>query len=185
MTTSADLFELVFAALAPDPVSPDSPPPTAAGDNVDRPGIVPTQSDQYPRISVRMISETKQSQGRGSIGFITSTTIRVVGVASAPVSIDDVRVSMIEAKIWQLKAQIERAIINSYPLFSSVQQLASVQTQLAFDAQATMLAGVQSDYTFEIYEDADDFAPIPADVLDEITAHLPGNGPGFTAALQF
>ena len=55
------------------------------------------------------IPETKQSQGHGTIGFTTTVTIRTVGEASAPVSIDDARISAIEAQTWSLKRQIELA----------------------------------------------------------------------------
>jgi hypothetical protein len=99
--------------------------------------------------------------------------IRVIGEVSAPVSVNDARASEIEQKLWPLKAEIERAIINSYPLFEQVQQLVSVQTQFAFDAQATMLAGIQSDYTFEIYETADDFAQLEVEQITEIRASDP------------
>jgi hypothetical protein len=183
MTTAADLFDLIYAALLPDVTQQDSPVPTDAGARIDRPGVVPAQGGQYPRVSMRLIGETKQSQGHASIGFTTSVTIRVVGEASAPVSLADVHVSTIEAQLWRLKRQIEVAIIGSYPLAGLVQQLATVQSQLSFDAQATMLAGVQSDFTFELYEDASDFAPIGSAPLTSLDAHLPGNGPGFLAPL--
>ncbi len=135
---------------------------------------------------MRLVSETKQWQGRGSIGFTTTATIRVVGEASAPVSIDDARSSEIEAQVWSLKRQIELAIINSYPLFGLVQQLASVQTQLSYDAQSRMLGGVQMDLTFEFYEDENDFPPPAAAEVAGFDVHLPpdpalpANGPGFS-----
>lgn len=181
MATAADLLDIIYAALVPSEANPE---PTDAQDRVDRPGVLPTQPDEYPRVKMRLVSETKQSQGRSSVGFLTSVTIRVVGEAAAPVSLDDVRVSTIEAQTWALKRQIELAIINSYPLFSLIQQLATVQTQLSFDAQSTMLGGVQSDFTFEIYEDESDFPPpTPADV-DGFDVHLPAGGPGFSTSTQ-
>lgn len=168
--TGDELFDLVAAVFAR---LEDGSYPTSAEGRVDRPGLLPTQPDGYPRVKLRMIGETKQGQGRGSIGFTTTPVIRVVGEVSAPVSVNDARASEIEQKLWPLKAEIERAIINSYPLFEQVQQLVSVQTQFAFEAQATMLAGIQSDYTFEIYETAEDFAPHPVPPLTEIHATDP------------
>lgn len=169
MTTAADLFELVYAALLPQPTYS----PTSAEGRIDRNGVLPTQPDDYSRIKLRLISENKQSMGRSSLSFLTTPTIRIIGEVAAPVSAVDARASGIENELWALKAQIERAIINSNPLFQRVQQLVSVQTQLAYEAQATMLAGIQSDYTFEIYETADDFAPPEVDDLTAIVVSDP------------
>lgn len=180
MTTSAKLFDLMFLAVRPDAAGAW---PTDAEDRVDRPGVIPTQSDQYPRIKMRMLSENKQSQGRSGIGFTTNVTIRVTAEASAPVRVDDPRFSDIESACWRLKRQIEIAIINSYPLFSVIQQLAAVQTQLAFDVQATMLGGVQSDWTFEFYEEGEDFAAIAADDLAVLALTDPTHRVGFETDL--
>lgn len=170
MTTAAALFDLIAAVFDQ---REDQTWPTIAEGRVDRPGVLPTQPDDYPRLKLRLIGETKLGDGRGSIGFTTTPVIRILGEVSAPVSVDDVRVSDIESQLWAFKAQIERAIINSYPLFEQVQQLVSVQTQFAFDAQATMLAGIQSDFTFEIYESAEDFAPLVTEPLTEIVTTDP------------
>lgn len=179
MTTAADLFELAYQQLTP---TDKLEAPTSAEDRVRRPGDLPTQSDAYPNIDMRLISETKQSTGRGSIGFTTTATIRFTGKVSAPANIEEPLTSDIEVRLWTLKREIERAIINSYPLFSVVQQLVSVQSQLAYDAAATHLAGIQSDYTFEFYESAEDFAPLPVDDLTQIVATDANHpGAGFTA----
>ncbi|MDH4745826.1 hypothetical protein OMP43_17510 [Sphingomonas sp. CBMAI 2297] len=170
MTTAADLFDLVVAVFAQ---REDQSWPTSAEGRVDSPGVLPTQPDDYPRTKLRLIGETKLGQGRGSIGFVTTPIIRVISEVSAPVSITDAKSSEVEERLWAIKAENERAIINSQPLFQHVQQLISVQTQFAFEAQATMLAGIQSDYTFEIYETAEDFAPLPTEILTEIVATDP------------
>jgi hypothetical protein len=52
-----------------------------------------------------------------------------------------------------------------------------VQSQFAYTASATRLAGIQCDYTFELYQDADDFAPLPADEITELRAVDPLHPP--------
>lgn len=178
--TGDDLFELVRAQLL---LADDGKPATSAGDRVQTPGDMPSQQGDYPIIKLRLVGETKQSQGRGSIGYLTIVTIRVNGEVSAPADVEDPLTSDVEQRLWTLKREIERAIINRYPLFFHVQQLASVQTQLAFTAEATHLAGIQSDYAFEIYETAEDFAPLPLDVVTEIRAVDP-NHPGIALATR-
>lgn len=169
MTTPIELLESVQFVLNGR---------TAAEDRIAIPGDLPTQPDQLPILKVRIVAESKQSTGRGSIGFTTIVTIRVMGEVSELADIDDdMLVSAVQAKLLALKAQVERAIINSYPLFRIVQQLVSVQTQFAYTANATHLAGIQSDYAFEIFESADDFAPLDVDDITEMHAVDPLHPP--------
>lgn len=171
---AAGLLELVAAQLTP---VAGREPPTSAADRVRRPGDLPTQPDVYPVLKLRMIGETKQSLGRGTPGWLVTVTIRVIGETAAPALVSDPKSSEIEARLWLLKDEIERAIINSYPLFSHVQQLAAVQTQLAFALEGKHLAGIQSDYTFEIVESGEDFAPLAADEITELHAVDPLHPP--------
>ncbi len=177
MTSAADLISAVQAALADR---------TDAEDRVAIPGDLPTQPGQFPMLKVRVAAEAKSATGRGTIGFNTLVTIRVLSEVSEPVDPDDdMLVASIQAKLLALKTQVERAIINNGPLFRIVQQLASVQTQFAYTASATRLAGLQSDYTFEIYEGAEDFAPVDADdveALDLVATNYPPAG--FSASLH-
>lgn len=148
------------------------------------PGDLPTPPGAYPNFKLRLTGETKQSIGRSSIGFNTQVTIRVEGEVSEPVDLnDDVAVSQITAKLTDLKRLAERAIINSYPLFRVVQQLVSVTTQFSYAAEATRLAGIQCDYTFEIFESAEDFFPLEADELLGIDATDPAH-PGTGLAVD-
>lgn len=175
--SAADVMAAVAAALGPT----NGAFPTAAGSRISLPGMLPTQSDQYPRLKLRFVSETKQSLGRGSVAFTTTVTIRVDGEVSEPVPLlDDVNRSAVECRLTVLKTQVERAIINSYPLFGMVQQLAGVATQWAYSAQDTMLGGIQSDYTFEIFEDETDFPPPDGEPIAGFDVHLPAGGPGFS-----
>jgi len=160
---SEQLLDLVHAALTAEGA-------TDAGDRVQRPGDLPTQLSQYPVLKLRLIGEDRQSLGRGGIHFLTTATIRVVGEVSEPAALDDPNISAAEASLWALKRQVERAIVNSYPLFRVVQQLAFVKTQLAFAAGAQHLAGIQSDYGFEFHEGAESFAPVLTNALTEVDA---------------
>lgn len=169
MTTAADVANAVRDALMGR---------TAAGERIAVPGELPTQPNQYPIQKVRIVAESKQSTGRGSIGFLTLVTIRVIGEVGEPVDAEnDLLVSPAIAKLLALKEQTERAIINSYPLFRIVQQLAGVQTQFAYDANALRLAGIQSDYAFEMFQSAEDFAPLDVDDLTDMHAVDPLHPP--------
>lgn len=165
MTTTADVWTAMHAALIGK---------TAADERVAVPGDLPTQQNQQPILKLRVLAENKQSTGRGSIGFLTLVTVRLLGEVSEPVDPDDdLLVSTVQASLLALKDQAERAIINSYPLFSIVQQLLSVQTQFAYTANAQHLAGIQSDYTFEIFQTADDFAPLETSPISQLQADDP------------
>lgn len=169
MTTEVEVFAALQDALADK---------TDAEGRIAVPGDLPTQSDQFPMLKARVLAEDKQATGHGSISFLTLLTIRINGEVSEPVDPDDdILVATIQAKLLALKRQVEIAIINSYPLFRIVQRLVGVQSQFAYTASATRLAGIQCDYTFELYQDADDFAPLPADEITELRAVDPLHPP--------
>jgi hypothetical protein len=161
MTTSLDILDLTVAALAEAG--------TDAQDRIWRPGDMPTQSDQYPNFRAKIVSETRISLGRDTVHFTTTCVVRLTGEVSAPAEIGNVNASTAETKLWSLKRQAEIAIVNSYPLFAEIQQLASVQSQLAFTSEAaTHLAGIQIDLAFEFYEGPENFAPIEAEDITDI-----------------
>lgn len=169
MASADDVFAAVQAALGTTTVRLSIP-----GD------LATPQNGVYPNLKLRIEGDNKLSMGRSSVGFTTTVVIRIIGEVSEPVAIDDdVAVSQVIAKLLVLKRIVERAVINSYPLFNIVQQLTSVTTQFSYVAADTRLAGVQSDYAFEIFETADDFAPLEVDDLALIAAldpHHPGVG---------
>lgn len=170
MTSSDEILDLMHAALTAEGA-------TDAGGRVARPGDLPTQLGQYPIHKLRLIGESRQSLGRGGVQFVTTATVRVVTEMSEPAPFEPGVLSPAEAALWTIKKQVERAIINSYPLFRVIQQLASINSQLAFTAQATHLAGIQSDFAFEFYEGADSFARLPLNDLTEIVAEDPLHPP--------
>jgi len=172
MITSLDLLALTHAAvlgegrLATPPVYA-----TAAEGRVFKPGDWPSQDGLYPLVKMRLIAEDRQSMARsGAAQFTTAATIRITGEVSAPAQFDDAGATVAETQLWQLKRQIEVAIVNSYPLTAVIQQIASMRSQLSFNSEAaTHLAGVQIDLALEFYEGAESFAPVAADELDQIT----------------
>ncbi|WP_242183090.1 hypothetical protein [Sphingomonas sp. CARO-RG-8B-R24-01] len=176
MTTSQDLLCLTVAALKGDEVVA----PTDARDRVFSPGDWPTQSDQYPLLKVRLLSETKQSLGKGGIMFRVTATIRILAEVSEPVQFENAGATAAEIAIWRLVRQCECGVINSYPLTGLLQEFPSIRTELASSSEsATHLAGAQIDIDMEFIQDANDFAPLPVSDLTEIefddTAH-PGAG---------
>lgn len=172
MTTSDQLLDLVGQALL-GPAAGAQPPvyATDGQDRVFRPGDWPAQPDQYPIWKLRVVRESKQSIARsGAPEFIVTTTVRAIGEVSAPADVDDAGAGAAEASLWRLKAQGEAAIINSYPLTASIQQIASVESQLAYTSQSeTHLAGVQIDLALEFFQGPEDFAPIESDPLTDLT----------------
>ena len=155
MTTSLDLLNLCLSALKADGA-------TDAGRRVYSPGDWPSQQATLPQIKLRIVREARQSLSRsGAPQFTTTATIRILVEAQAFALEDDAGAANAQAYAWALKRQTEVAIINSYPLFAQIQQLASMRSDLAFNADgATHLAAVQMDLDLEFYEGAENFAPI-------------------------
>ncbi|NIJ07237.1 hypothetical protein FHS31_000833 [Sphingomonas vulcanisoli] len=170
MSSSLDLLGLTVAALLGPQATADPPfYATDAGAGVASPGDWPTQQDQYPRIKVFVFGETKTSGGRGGINFTVVTTIRVIGEVSKPVQINDGGAGAAMAALGALNAQIECAVINSYPLTGQLQQFPSIRSQLAFNADgATHLAGIHIDIDMEHFQSEEDFAPIASSDLNEL-----------------
>lgn len=173
VTTSLDLLDLVFqAVLAAD---------TNAEGRVYKPGDWPVQPDQYPIVKMRLLGESRQGIAvSGGPEFTTTATIRLQLEVSAPATIDDVGATAAETNAWTLKRQVEVAIINSYPLFGRIQNLAAIRSQLAFSSEAaTHLAGVQMDLDLVFYEGPESFAAIEAVPLTAVRltdTHHPGAG---------
>jgi hypothetical protein len=181
ITTSQDLLTLSIAALTVTNAT------TTAQARVFAPGDWPTQPDQYPILKLRLTAEDRQSLGRGGAPeFTTTTTIRIMGEVSEPASVDNGGASLAEASLWQLKRQVEVAIINSYPLTSLLQHFPSIRSQLAYNSDGpTHLAGIQIDIQMEFYEGPESFAPVDATDLDEISLTATNYPPaGFAADLQ-
>lgn len=160
MTTSFDILDAVQAAV----VAAN----TNAGTRVFRPGDWPSQSETKPQIKLRLFDENRVSISRsGAPEFTTTATIRVLAEVEAPASEADAGASAAEAAVWALKRQIEVAVVNSYPLTAMIQQIASMRSQLAFNAEGAMhLGAVQIDLAIEFYEGPESFAPVGSDNID-------------------
>lgn len=171
-TTSDTLLKLCVAELRADGA-------TDAGRRVYSPGDWPSQKATLPQIKLRLIREIRQSLCRsGPPEFTTTATVRILGEAQAYAEADDVGAAKARDAAWALKRQIEVAIINSYPLFSEIQQLASMRSELAANSDGeTHIAAVQMDLDLEFFEGAESFAPIrttcPIDMMVNVTNYPP------------
>ena len=177
-TTSADLLQLSNAAVLNA---------TDAQNRVYKPGDWPSQDDQYPLIKQRIISEQRTSLGRsGAIEFITVVTIRFTIEVSAPATVDDAGATGAESALWQIKRQLEVAVINSSALTQRISNIPTMTSQLAFNSEgATHLAGVQIDLQLEFYEGPESFAPIASVEPDQVVATNTSLPPtGFAVDLQ-
>ena len=163
MTTSLDLLDLIQAAIVGAG--------TNAAERVFRPGDWPSQPSTVPQIKLRLLSESRASISRsGAPQFTTTATIRAFLEVQEPASEDDAGAGIAEAAAWSLKRQVEVAVVNSYPLTKQIQQIASIRAQFAFNSEGAMhLAMVVLDLDLEFYEGPDNFAPIDAEDLDEIS----------------
>ena len=154
---------------------------TDAGTRVYTPGDGPSQQRTLPQIKLRLARETRQSLSRsGAPHFRTTATVRILAEAQSYALEDDEGAERAQAAAWAIKRQVEVAIINSYPLFDVVEQLANMRADLAFNADGALhIAGIQMDLDFEFYEGAENFAPIFAetisDVLIEPTNYAPAS----------
>lgn len=162
LVTSQSLLGLFETVLTADGA-------TAANDLVFQPGSWPTQRGRMPIIKLRILRERRVSQGRGTPGYTTTATIRVLGEVEAYAREDDAGATAAEAACWALKRQIEVAIVNSYQLFMRIQQIASIDSGLVINSEgATHIAAVVMDFAVEFFEDTDSFAPTAADEVDEL-----------------
>ena len=176
--SSQDLLAFVVSALT------DTIGATDAGNRVYAPGDWPTQPDQYPIIKLRLTAENRTAISRsGPPQFTTTANVQIVGEVSAPAEADNAGAVAAENSLWSLKRQIEVAFINSYPLMSQIQKIASMNSTTGFDATgSTHLAVLQMDVALEFYEGPEDFAPIDAGDIDEVDVSVPDYPPtGLTA----
>jgi hypothetical protein len=171
MTTTKDLLDLTWSALigAGLEANPASYA-TASEQRVYRPGDWPTWDQQYPATKLRVVSESKISQGYGDILMTVTATIRIISQVSAPASDEDGGASEAEAALWVLATQNERAVINSYPLTGLLQRFTSITSQLTFTSEGeTHLAGIQTDIAMEFMQSEEDFAPLESAPLEQIS----------------
>jgi hypothetical protein len=152
---------------------------TAANDRVYQPGDWPTQRGQMPIIKLRILRERRVSQGRGTPGYNTTTTIRVLGEVEAYAQVDNAGAAAAEAACWALKRQIEVAIVGSYDLYTRISQIVSIDSALVINSEgATHIAAIVMDFALEFFEDQDSFAPIDATDVDEVQLSATNYAPG-------
>lgn len=161
MTTSSEILMMVREACYGR---------TDALTRVYGPGDWPSQSDTMPILKLRLLSEDRQCLSRnGPPEFTTTASIRIIGEVSAAAAEDDAGATVAETALWFLKRQVEVAVINSYPLTRAIQQIATVRSQIAFNADSELhLASIQMDLAIEFFESAEDFAEVYSAPLTSI-----------------
>lgn len=175
MTTSADLLDLVQAALV------DA---TTAGARVYRPGDWPLWDGTLPAIRLRVTLEDKQALGRAGVKFTVTTTVRIVASVAAVALEDDAGAAAAETAVATLQRQIEAAVINSQPLTAQIQRFAFVRSATGFTADGEKhQAAVNIDLGLEFYQDETDFAPIDSDPLETVDIAVPDPAAGLTISL--
>ncbi|PHM22454.1 ATP-binding protein [Xenorhabdus budapestensis] len=135
-----------------------------------------TRGDDYPCILVQTTFDHKKSHGRNAPQFDTITTVRVTGRLEAFDSELGNGAEQAELALETLRAQIERAVINSYALTKEIQQFAEIRSQIDIDASGEgHLAQLLMDIDIEYYQGPEDFYPIEANPLEgiDVTIAMP------------
>ncbi len=144
---------------------------TDAGQSVFNPRDWPTWDGQYPCILTQVLSDTKQSQGRGSLSFIAVSTIRVICRAAAPGGDDDLGTSTAENEAWAMARQVEVAVINGPAVAPYVMQYPTIDSQVRVTSDGDQsVADVAVDIAMEYRLTGEDFASIATVSIAEQTA---------------
>lgn len=173
--TEAELLDLAHSALL------DA---TDAGARVFRPGDWPAQDVALPALKLRMPMIDKVSQGRASIGFTATASLRIIGQVTAPADEDEPGDGAAEAALMALARQVEVAVINSQPLTAALQQFPFIRTRLDYAAAGEKHVAVfNMDIGLEYYQGPDDFAPIATDDIEEAEVTIPDPPAGGTITI--
>ena len=128
---------------------------TLAGPRVFSPRDTTTYSGSYPAILVQARSERKQGWRKGGLSFTTTASILVNA------RVEHIDPAVVETQLETFQFQIERAIITYYPLYTVIQQFASIDTdvQVASDGkkhigEIAMVFGLEYAEIFDPITDA-------------------------------
>jgi hypothetical protein len=156
MTDRWELRKLVIAAL--------KNAKTIARENIFSPGDTPSWNGEYPKLVIRSPRERKDSLGRVAPQFNTVATITVVGQLEAPTEEEA------ETQLDTFGKQIERALINDFDLTEKIQQFLFVETQTTTTSEGKGHIGeIAVAFGLEFYQGQEDFAPIEADPIEQVT----------------
>lgn len=134
---------------------------TAAGSRVFTPRTFPTWKNDYPMILVRRAHEHKQGTGRnGASQFNTTGTLSIIIRCTAPGAVADAAAEIAQDAAWDIKRQVEVALVNATPLMIQLQQIPTIDSEgRDFGDGAQPVAEVRIALALEWFEDPRSFAP--------------------------
>lgn len=141
--------------------------PTLARDRVYSLRDMPTKIKEYPLLNVDTPQERKESLGRNAPQYTTTATVIVTGTVASQNYADTV--DQLEA----LSEQVVRAVVNDPPLYNMIQQITTIDTQLATNSDgADQLGMLMVNFSIEYYEGPEDFHPLETDAFNDIAAQI-------------
>ncbi|MDR3513780.1 MAG: hypothetical protein P4L73_19255 [Caulobacteraceae bacterium] len=166
MTTTAKLVRLTVEALRAAR--------TDAGDRVYSPGDWPTKTSILPVLLVQARRDDKVSQGRGSIAFTTTSTVRITGRVDATGAPADAGGEHAEDRLWRLQRQAERAVINADGIAPLLQQFPTIRTEIGFNSEGQLQLGeFVMEIAMEYFQGPEDFFETPTTDITGFDVTLP------------
>lgn len=143
---------------------------TGAGENVIVALSWPQTVASLPAILIDPVyTEHRESLGRNAPQFTTVTTIKIHARVTSPDGPDNSGAQAVQDALETLKSQIERNLINAYPLMLQIQQFPAIDTEFDISADAKQPVGeLTMTIAMEFYEGPEDFAPIDTAPLTNI-----------------
>lgn len=163
-TNSGVLVELVETLLRSS---------TNAGSQVWRARTWPAKLEKLPAIIIDpFYSEHRGSLGKNAPQFDTITTVRLRGRVNVAAEADDAGGLAAAAALETLKSQIERTLVNAYPVMLKIEQFVSIDTDFVFSTEGQQnVAELVMSIAMGFYEGPEDFAPIETTDLKEAAVY--------------
>lgn len=133
----------------------------------------PSKLSALPAIIVDpLYRETKTSLGKNAPQFDTVTTITVRGRVTAAAGPDDEGGLTCAEALETLKWQIERTLINAYPVMLTIEQFVRVDAEFTLSTDGLQNVGeLAMAIAMGFYEGPEDFAPIDTSTLEEVAVY--------------
>ncbi|MCP1376043.1 hypothetical protein [Dyella lutea] len=162
MTTSSDL-RLLAAAILKNA--------TDAGTNVFAARDWPTWKGGYPVLYLHTPVEEKESLGpNGAPQFTVTSTLRISARVQKPTAADGSGAAAAVVALEVIQRQIEVALINNPELMNQLQQFPFIRTEMKVDDDGDQnIAELVVDVGMEFYQGPEDFYPVDAVQLEQIT----------------
>lgn len=163
-TKSGELVDLLTAILTSS---------TNAGSQVFKARTWPLKLAAVPALMIDPVYiERKESTGRAAPEFDVTTMVKIRGRVTSPAGLDDAGADICEDALEALKSQIERALINAYPVMLTIERFASIETEFTVTSEAAQNVGeLQMTVAMEFKEGPEDFAPIDTSTLGEVAVY--------------